>query len=152
MRLPGTRNGKSGRPGRWCRIVACDLHSPPLAVELIVEAPPTRRPRTTPVTSRAAHAGANVLDELSPRQWFALPEPDRPIGEHGYARCPLHDDHVPSLKLYDLPREGWYCWTCARGGDVIEFAAWRWHRRAGRDLSAADFRELVNELRGRLCV
>ena len=22
--------------------------------------------------------------------------------------------------------DGWYCWACARGGDVIEYAAWRW--------------------------
>ena len=28
MRLPGTRNLKGGRPGRWCRVVACDLHAP----------------------------------------------------------------------------------------------------------------------------
>ena len=28
MRLPGTRNLKSGRPGRWCRVIAADLHAP----------------------------------------------------------------------------------------------------------------------------
>jgi hypothetical protein len=77
-------------------------------------------------------------------------EPDRDISEHGYARCPLHDDHVPSLKLYDEPRDGWYCWACARGGDLVEYAAWRCHGRRARDLEAADFRELIGWLRREL--
>jgi hypothetical protein len=81
--------------------------------------------------------------ELAPREWFALLEPDRPVSEYGYAGCPLHDDHVPSLKPYDEPRDGWYCWACARGGDVHEYAAWRWYGRAGRELDARDFRALV---------
>jgi hypothetical protein len=91
-----------------------------------------------------------VLGELSPKRWFALLEPERPISDHGYARCPLHDDHVPSLKLYDAPQDGWYCWACARGGDVIEYAAWRWHGRSARDLNAPEFRAVVTRLRTRL--
>ena len=83
---------------------------------------------------------------LPPREWFALLESDRPISEYGYARCPLHDDHIPSLKLYDEPRDGWYCWACARGGDLIEYAAWRWHGRASRDLGPSQFREVVARL------
>ena len=83
----------------------------------------------------------------SPRaQWFALLEPDRPISLYGYAQCPLHDDHVPSLKLYDEPRDGWYCWACARGGDVIEYAAWRWYGQPSRGLDASRFRALIARL------
>jgi hypothetical protein len=37
-----------------------------------------------------------------------------------------------------------------RGGDVLEFAAWRRHGCRARDLDAADFRELVDWLRARL--
>ena len=90
------------------------------------------------------------LDDLAPRQWFALLEPDRPISEYGYARCPLHDDHIPSLKLYDEPPDGWYCWACARGGDIIEYAAWRWDGQSSRSLDPARFRALITRLKAAL--
>ena len=61
-------------------------------------------------------------------------------------RCPLYDDHVPSLKLYEEPRDGWYWWACARGGDLIEYASWRWHGRASRDLDPSPFRGVVARL------
>jgi DNA primase len=35
--------------------------------------------------------------------------------------CPLHDDHHPSF-LVDPCRNLFYCYGCARGGDVIRFA------------------------------
>jgi DNA primase len=35
--------------------------------------------------------------------------------------CPLHDDRMPSF-LTDLNRNLFYCYGCARGGDVIRFA------------------------------
>jgi DNA primase len=35
--------------------------------------------------------------------------------------CPLHDDHNPSF-LVDPCRNLFYCYGCARGGDVIRFA------------------------------
>ena len=147
MRLPGTRNLKGGRPGRWCRVVACNLYAPALDVESVVGAlrlPPPRPPTSVgAVSPRSPHS---ALDELAPRQWFALLEPDRAISDYGYARCPLHEDHVPSLKLYDEPRDGWYCWACARGGDVIEYAAWRWYGQASRGLDAPRFRALIARL------
>jgi hypothetical protein len=145
MRLPGTRNLKGGRQGRWCRVVASDLHAPAVEVEALLGAPP---PQAAPTlsTSRPRAAVGSPLESLTPREWFALLEPDRPISDYGYARCPLHDDHVPSLKLYDEPRDGWYCWACARGGDLIEYAAWRWLGRATRDLDPSEFRELVARL------
>jgi hypothetical protein len=147
MRLPGTRNLKAGPPGRWCRVVACDLHAPALDVESVVvplpdQTPPARSVRHKPPRARGA------MDELAPREWFAALEPDRPISDYGYAHCPLHDDHVPSLKLYDEPRDGWYCWACARGGDLIAYAAWRWYERPSRELDARDFRALMCRLQG----
>jgi hypothetical protein len=75
-----------------------------------------------------------------------LLEPDRPISKYGYAHCPLHDDHIPFLELYDEPGDGWYCWACARGGDLIEYAARRWLGRATRDLDPSEFRGLVARL------
>jgi CHC2 zinc finger len=151
MRLPGTRNLKSGRPGRWCRVIACDLHAPALDIEAIVGAPPTPATRPTKARPRSSRSGdMTALEAMAPREWFSRLEPDRPISEYGYARCPLHDDHVPSLKLYDEPRDGWYCWACARGGDVIEYAAWRWYGHTARELGAPDFRALMARLHEQL--
>jgi hypothetical protein len=147
MRLPGTRNLKGGRPGRWCRVVACNLHAPALDVASVVGGLPDHAPQPPGSTQVAAtRSRPTGLEDLAPRQWFALLEPDRPISEYGYAQCPLHDDHVPSLKLYDEPRDGWYCWACARGGDVIEYAAWRWHGHSSRGLDAPGFRALIARL------
>jgi hypothetical protein len=151
MRLPGTRNLKAGPPGRWCRVVACDLHAPAIDVESVVgalvdhAARPTRSARDAPPRARRS-----ALDEFAPREWFALLEPDRPVSEHGYARCPLHDDHVPSLKLYDEARDGWYCWACARGGDLVEFGAWVWYGRPARELEPSAFRGLIDRLQREL--
>jgi hypothetical protein len=147
MRVPGTRNLKSERPGRWCRVVACDLHAPALDVESVVGAVPERSARPTPSARGCRGATASSrLDQLAPREWFALLEPDRPVSAYGYAQCPLHDDHIPSLKLYGEPQDGWYCWACARGGDVIEYAAWRWYGQSSRRLDAPRFRALIARL------
>ena len=151
MRLPGTRNLKAGRPGRWCRVVACDLHASALEVESVVGDLLDHAPQ--PPASRhvaSTRSRPTGLDDLAPRQWFALLEPDRPISEYGYARCPLHDDHIPSLKLYDEPPDGWYCWACARGGDIIEYAAWRWDGQSSRSLDPARFRALITRLKAAL--
>ena len=93
---------------------------------------------------RAARPGG--LDSLAPRDWFAALEPDRPISRYGYARCPLHDEEIPSLKLYDEPRDGWYCWGCARGGDLVEYAAWRRYGRPARELDRHQFAEVAGWL------
>ncbi|MBR2562432.1 MAG: hypothetical protein IKE31_09870, partial [Eubacterium sp.] len=36
---------------------------------------------------------------------------------HGMCHCPFHDDHTPSLKLYD---DHYYCFGCGAAGDVID--------------------------------
>lgn len=51
-------------------------------------------------------------------------------------RCPLHEDHKPSLTLN--PTEGlWYCFPCGEGGDGL-----RLYMRARR----VEFSEAVREL------
>jgi hypothetical protein len=149
MRLPGTRNLKSGTPGRWCRVLACDLHTPGIDVRTVVGELAVRA-RSAPRADRGAGLQVTGLDALAPRDWFAALEPDRPVSRYGYARCPLHDEQIPSLKLYDRPQDGWYCWGCGRGGDLIEYAAWRLHGRPARELSREGFRALVSEVATRV--
>ena len=38
----------------------------------------------------------------------------------GMVRCPFHDDHTPSMKLYD---NHFYCFGCGRHGDVVDLTA-----------------------------
>ena len=42
------------------------------------------------------------------------------VSRNGMARCPFHDDHHPSLRLYD---DHFYCFACAAHGDVIDLTA-----------------------------
>ena len=42
------------------------------------------------------------------------------ISRNGMTRCPFHDDHHPSLRLYD---DHFYCFSCTAHGDVIDLTA-----------------------------
>ena len=42
------------------------------------------------------------------------------VGWNGMTLCPFHDDHHPSLRLYD---DHFYCFACAAHGDVIDLTA-----------------------------
>lgn len=42
------------------------------------------------------------------------------ICRKGMTLCPFHDDHHPSLRLYD---DHFYCFACAAHGDVIDLTA-----------------------------
>src|SRR4051794_16975098 len=142
MRLPGTRNLKAGRPGRFCRILACDLHAPGVELRRIVGDAALRPARPPARRGNGTRERAGRLAGLAPREWFAALEPDREVTRFGYARCPLHEEEIPSFKLYDEPQEGWYCWGCGRGGDLIEYAAWRLHGQPARRLDRRRFAAL----------
>ena len=59
-----------------------------------------------------------LLDYLQARDWQAA----RSIrGGRLMGLCPLHTDHKPSF-LVDPGQNLFYCYGCARGGDVIRFA------------------------------
>lgn len=59
----------------------------------------------------------------------------------GKIPCPFHDDHVPSLQLYD---DGtWYCFgACRAGGSVFDFGA----RALGLGTTGRDFLRLRQRL------
>ncbi len=38
----------------------------------------------------------------------------------GKAVCPFHADHRPSMRVYP---DGYYCFSCGSGGDVVKFIA-----------------------------
>lgn len=68
---------------------------------------------------------ADILAALEPRAWFAALEPAAKINVHGFTRCPLHADLTGTLQLGATPADGWWCWGCARGGDLPRYLALR---------------------------
>lgn len=40
------------------------------------------------------------------------------LSKSGFMLCPFHNEDTPSLKVY---RDGFYCFGCGAGGDVISF-------------------------------
>ena len=59
-------------------------------------------------------------------------------GKDVLVRCPLHDDHNPSMSL-DTDRGLWFCRPCAEGGDAIKL-----YMRARRIEFAHAVRELAS--------
>jgi DNA primase len=62
-------------------------------------------------------------------------------------RCPLHDDHDPSLRV-DPDKGVWFCDPCLRGGDVVELArlAWGYDQRDAHVAAAMLLMEFGHEV------
>ena len=43
------------------------------------------------------------------------------VTKSGFALCPFHEDRHPSMKIYDEIGRGYYCFTCNKGGSIINF-------------------------------
>jgi hypothetical protein len=161
MRLPGSRNFKSGR---YCQVIYADLTSRAYDVRDLVgdlPDPPAddprapkriRRQHTAPSRRRAAID--DPVDRWSPREYFAalcgVAETDR----DGKARCPLpdHDDPRASLWIGDTPEAGWFCFGCSRGGRIFDLASLLIGGPWGADLRGDAFRAARAELERRLRV
>jgi hypothetical protein len=131
-------------------------HSPPVAVRLLrlaehervaiteleLRLPPDPSPaEARPQRSRAPGAVPDRLELIPPREYFERLT-GRPVGGSGKTRCLFHDDHTPSLHVYEQPGQGWYCFGCGRGGSALDLAALLW----GRDTHGKAFAELRREL------
>jgi CHC2 zinc finger len=62
-------------------------------------------------------------------------------------RCPLHDDHNPSLRV-DPDKGVWFCDPCLLGGDVVELArlAWGYDEREAHTAAARLLMEFGHEV------
>jgi DNA primase len=62
-------------------------------------------------------------------------------------RCPLHDDHDPSLRV-DPDKGVWFCDPCLLGGDVVELArmAWGYEQRDAHVAAAMLLMEFGHEV------
>ncbi|MFN4181727.1 MAG: DNA primase [bacterium] len=61
-----------------------------------------------------------ILQRISPLQFYSRYLRLRQAGENYKALCPFHHDRNPSLHIQ--PHTGlWYCFGCHRGGNLIQF-------------------------------
>src|SRR3954451_7941962 len=132
MRVPGTRNFKSGR---FCQLVYADLSSRAYDVRDLVgglpDPPPDdprapkriRRAQTAPSPRRAAID--DPVDPWTPREYFAALCGVAEIDRDGKARCPLPDHDAPRASLWigDTPEAGWFCFGCGSGGRIFDLAS-----------------------------
>jgi DNA primase len=43
------------------------------------------------------------------------------MNRQGFMKCPFHSDDTPSLKVYEDIGKGFYCFSCNKGGSIINF-------------------------------
>ena len=52
---------------------------------------------------------------------------DLKVERGGYISCPFHMEKTPSLKVYEQPGKGFYCFGCGAAGSVIDFVMLLFH-------------------------
>jgi hypothetical protein len=159
MRVPGTRNFKSGR---LCQIVHADLPSRAYDVRDLVGGlpdPPAddprapkriRRRQTAPSPRRATID--DPVDRWTPREYFAALCSITEYNDAGKCRCPVHDDPRPSCWVGDTPEQGFFCYGCGVGGRIYDLWAALHDLPWGVDLRGDLFREVRDGLHGDLGV
>jgi len=91
---------------------------------LLAELPPepqhelsvaARRPPARPAPRRVD----DPLRALAPDVYVAALTGQK-VGRDRKVSCPLHHDRTPSLHAYEAPDDGWFCFSCRRGGSVYD--------------------------------
>ena len=84
--------------------------------------------RTRQATQSQVRQLTHPLDETLlgiPAEQYVRALTGREPNRAGKLHCPFHEDHHPSLQLYD--DGSWYCFgACRRGGTIYDFAAALW--------------------------
>jgi hypothetical protein len=79
---------------------------------------PTPRRLAAPPRRTACHELDRELLAIPATSYVPALTGRRP-NRAGKICCPFHDDHTPSLQLYD--DGGWYCFACRIGGSIYDF-------------------------------
>jgi CHC2 zinc finger len=98
----------------------------------------TSRPERRGVSRRtvieAAKEKVSVV-ELAERLGTRL----RPSGKDLRGPCPIHGGKNPTSFAVDPEKGLWFCYSCLRGGDVVDLARFAWgYERAETKMAAAD--------------
>lgn len=127
LRPAGTHNFKH-RPARPVELLAHHPQRRYHVDELLATLPdpPASDPPAPPppAAPRPAAAGDPLL-ELAPTAYVGALL-GRQVGRDGKTRCPFHEDRTPSLHCYPTPQQGWFCFSCRRGGSIYDLACALW--------------------------
>ena len=139
LRPPQSRNHKHAPP----HPVQLDLCEPKrlYAFEAIVDALPEVAWGRDAGAPRGGDDDADPLRRIEPAVYVERLT-GQVVGRSRKVRCPLHDDHDPSLHVYSDPQRGWYCFGCRRGGSVYDLAGLLWKRST----RGTEFRALRRDL------
>jgi len=144
LRAAGSVNRKRSEPS-----VVRLLHLAPAARVALADLDRVlpREPVSSTALARLPRRGRSGLSdplEAIPPPVYVEQLTGQRVGRSGKIRCPFHEDHEPSLHVYDDPGRGWYCFGCGLGGSIYDLASLLWDRPArGRD-----FIQLRRELEG----
>lgn len=136
---PATRNFKYRPPAPVTLELYAD-HRRYLLSDLCEELP---RPAPAPSghTPAEQRRHDDPIRDLEPAQYVsALLQVEVP--RHRKVPCPFHKDEHPSLHVYPAADQGWFCFSCRRGGTAYDLAAALW----GMDTRGASFRSLRRRL------
>jgi hypothetical protein len=138
LRPPRSLNHKHEPPAtvRLLDVVETRRYTPEQLVGELPDPP-------VPVVGAAARCQARRAEHPLDRVLLAIPASHyadvlagRKANRAAKIVCPFHDDHDPSLQLYD--NGSWYCFGCREGGSIYDFAAQLW----GLDTKGREFLEL----------
>jgi hypothetical protein len=91
----------------------------------LVDPPGRRADATGRDHGRSRRADGDWLLAVSPER-YVLALTGQRVNRDRKIHCPLHDDRVPSLHVYQDAERGWYCFGCRRGGSIYDLAGALW--------------------------
>jgi CHC2 zinc finger len=124
LRPPDTRNFKHHPPAAV--LAECLQPWRRVSAERLLDGlpdPPTRESRRLAPAERRAVEDLEALREIPPPVYVQVLTGLAP-GRDGKVSCPFHgEDRTPSLHVYEVPADGWYCYGCQRGGSIYDLGA-----------------------------
>lgn len=128
-------------PPRPVQLLDCDPDRRTTIADVLGACGEVQRSRNPRPPRASARAHDDPLLDVPPAVYVEAITGLRP-GRSRKVSCPFHEDHTPSLHVYDEPERGWFCYSCRRGGSAYDLGA-AWFRIAPR---GDGFRELQQRL------
>ncbi|MGI8412374.1 MAG: CHC2 zinc finger domain-containing protein [Solirubrobacteraceae bacterium] len=124
LRPAGTLSHKHEPPAS---VELLALHPGRVALEELLDGLPDPPGRTVRASGSRPRRARHPLDEALlalPAHHYVLMLAGLKVSRTGKVACPFHEDATPSLQLYE--DGSWYCYGCAVGGSIYDFAGALW--------------------------
>lgn len=124
LRPPATTNHKYRPPAPVTLEIYATHRCYPQA-DLLAGLPELAQEPERPQRAREPERNGDPLRALAPARYVsALLGVEVP--RHRKVACPFHRDEDPSLHVYPRAAQGWFCFSCRRGGSAYDLAADLW--------------------------